>query len=248
MQLVKWREDLGTFARLKIPRCYEPVDFGEVNSVELHNFSDASATGYGQCSYLKMTNLQGKIRCTLAMAKSIVTPSKPITVPRVELTAALLSVKISSFLKKELKFGDIPEVLWTDSEVVRGYVSNDSRRFHTFVVNRVQSIREYSEPNQWRRVDTKKKPAVEASRGLSAEELVNSPRWWSGPDFLWKPCDDQTTDKIAKISENDPEVKKITSFPIRTKSFASLLDRLRLLRLASGQESCCTLPSPTKKI
>ena len=32
-------------------------------------------------------------------------------------------MKISSFLKKELKFGDIPEVFWTDSEVVRGYVS-----------------------------------------------------------------------------------------------------------------------------
>ena len=227
MQWVKWREDFGTLARLKIPRCYKPVDFGEVKSVELHNFSDASTSGYGQCSYLKMTNLQGKIHCTLAMAKSRVTPSKPITVPRLELTAALLSVKISSFLKKELKFGDIPEVFWTDSEVVRGYVSNDSRRFHTFVANRVQSIRDYSEPNQWKRVDTKKNPADEASRGLSAEELLNSPRWWSGPDFLWKPHDDQAIDEVASISEDDPEVKKISSFAIRTKSFASLLDRLQ---------------------
>lgn len=110
MQWVKWREDLGTLARLKIPRCYKPVDFGDVKSVELHNFSDASTSGYGQCSYLRMINPKGKIHCTLAMDKSRVTPSKPITVPRLELTAALLSVKISSFLKKELKFGDIPEV------------------------------------------------------------------------------------------------------------------------------------------
>ena len=65
-----------------------------------------------------MVNLQGKIQCTLAIAKSRVTPSKPITVARLELTAALLSVKISSFLKKELKFGDIPEVFWTDNEIV----------------------------------------------------------------------------------------------------------------------------------
>lgn len=103
------------------------VDFGEVRSIELHNFSDVSTSGYGQCSYLRMMNSRGKIHCALAMAKSRVAPSKHITVPRLELTTALLSVKISSFLKEELKFGAIPEVFWTDSEVVRGYISSDSR-------------------------------------------------------------------------------------------------------------------------
>ena len=97
------------------------------------------------------------------MAKSRVTPSKPITVLRLELTAALLSVKISSFLKKEWKFGAIPEVFWTDTEVVQGYVSNDSRRFHTFVANRGQCIWEYYEPRRWRRVDRKENPVEEAS-------------------------------------------------------------------------------------
>lgn len=57
--------------------------------------------------------------------------------------------------------------------------------------------------------------------------MVNSPRWWSGPDFLWKPRDDQTIDEAATISENDPEVKKITSFAIKSQLFASLLDRLQ---------------------
>jgi len=76
-------------------------------------------------------------------------------------------------------------------------------------------------------VNTKDNPADEVSRGLSAKELVNSPRWWSGPDFLWKPQDDQTADEVATIPENDPEVKKITSFAIFTKPFVSLLDRLQ---------------------
>lgn len=76
-------------------------------------------------------------------------------------------------------------------------------------------------------MDTKENPADEASRGLSAEELVNSPRWWSGPDFLWSTRDDQTTEEEATISENDLEVRKITTFAIKTKPFASLLDRLQ---------------------
>ena len=125
MQWAKWREELGALARLKVPRCYKPIDFGEAESIELYNFSDASTSGYGQCSYLRMINSRGRIHCALVMAKSRETPSKPITIPGLELTAALLSMKISSFLKKELKFNAIPEVFWTDSEFVRGYVSND---------------------------------------------------------------------------------------------------------------------------
>ena len=48
MQWAKWREELGALARLKVPRCYKPIDFGEAESVESHNFSDASTSGYGQ--------------------------------------------------------------------------------------------------------------------------------------------------------------------------------------------------------
>lgn len=103
--------------QLKVSRCYKPIDFGEAESIKLHNFSDASTSGYSQC-YLRMIKSRGKIHCALVMAKSRVTPSKPMTVPRLELTVALLSVKISSSLKKNLKFGAIPEVFWTDSEVV----------------------------------------------------------------------------------------------------------------------------------
>ena len=131
MQWIEWREELGVLARLKVPRCYKPTDFGEIKGIELHNFSDASTLGYGQCSYLRMVNSQGKTHCELVMAKSRVTPSKPITIPRLELTAALLSVKVSSFLRKELQYGEITEVFWTGSEVVRGYVSNDARRCKT---------------------------------------------------------------------------------------------------------------------
>ena len=76
----KWRSELHTLAQLKIPRCYKPDDFGEPKSIELHSFSDASIGGYGQCSYVRMVNDQQKVHCSLVMAKSRVTPLKPVTV------------------------------------------------------------------------------------------------------------------------------------------------------------------------
>lgn len=133
---------------MKIHRCYKPDNFGEPKSVELHNFSDASVIGYGQCSYLRMVNDRDEVHCSLVMAKTRVTPLKPVTVPRLELTAAVVSTKISTFLQKELRYDNIPEVFWTDSKVVLGYISNDTRRFHTFVTNRVQVIRDRTSRKQ----------------------------------------------------------------------------------------------------
>ena len=44
---------------------------------------------------------------------------------------------------------ELIDVFWSDSKVVLGYIHNDSRRFHIFVANRVQQIRESTNPNQW---------------------------------------------------------------------------------------------------
>ena len=44
----------------------------------------------------------GHIHCTLLMGKSRVAQLKYLSMPRMELTAATLSVKISEFLTKEL--------------------------------------------------------------------------------------------------------------------------------------------------
>ena len=183
----KWRGELHDLAELKIRRCYKPDNFGDVKSVKLHSFSDASVNGYGQCSYLRMVNNRDEVHCTLVMATSRVTPLKPVTVPRLELTAAVVSTKVSSFLQKELSYEDINEFFWTDSKVVLGYISNEARRFHTFVANRVQEIRNHASPDQWHYVDTKENPADDASRGLGAKELIRSDRWWNGPNFLWQP-------------------------------------------------------------
>ena len=115
IQWIKRREERRVLARLKALRCYKPNDFGEV-----HNFSDAITLAYGQCLYLRMKNSQDKIHCALVKEKSRVTLSKLITVPRRELTAALLSVKVSAFLQKELQYGTTPKVFLTGSELVRG--------------------------------------------------------------------------------------------------------------------------------
>ena len=78
----------------------------------------------------------------MLLGKSRVVPWKFISIPRLQLTAALLSMKMACLLKKELDINCVDEVFWTDSKVVLGYITNTVKRFKTFVANRVQEIKE----------------------------------------------------------------------------------------------------------
>jgi len=83
----KWKSDMAKLKEIRIPRCYKPTDFGPVIRTELHHFSDASTDGYGVCSYLRFIS-DDRIYGSLAVSKAIVSPTKVVTIPRLELTAA----------------------------------------------------------------------------------------------------------------------------------------------------------------
>ena len=123
--------------RAEIARCYKAEEFGEFKSVEFQHFSDGSKYAYGQCSYLRLINHCNQVHCYFVMAKSHVAPLKPITTPCLELTPALLSVKISNVLQRELEYDQLTEVFWTDSNVLIAHISNEAPRLHVFVANRV---------------------------------------------------------------------------------------------------------------
>ena len=101
-----------------------------------------------------MVNDEGKIHCSLLVGKSRVTPKKFLSTPRLELTAAVLSVKMACLIKKELNLGNITEKFWTDSQVVQ----------KVFVANWVQNIQEHSDVNQCKYVKSRDNPADDASR------------------------------------------------------------------------------------
>ena len=128
-----WQNELHELEKLKIPRCYKPEGFGEIKAVEVHHFSDTSLAGHGQCSYLRLLNKDNQAYCSFLMGKARVAPLKFITVPRLELQAAVVSIKISQWLLKELDYQDVSEFFWTDSRVVIGCINNETKHFHTFV-------------------------------------------------------------------------------------------------------------------
>ena len=206
-----WLTDLPTLEGFLTKRCVKPQDFGEPLHNEIHHFSDASEIGYGTVSYLRSINENGKINCAFLFAKSRLAPMKRITIPRLELTAATLAVKIDGMLRRELEISIDKSVFWTDSTCVLRYIRNKEKRFHTFLANRIAVIHDGSDPNQWRYVATKENLADDASRGLSANDFLTSKRWIHGPEFLWKQADVWPTcdENISVVAYDDVEVKRL---------------------------------------
>ena len=118
---------------------------------------------------------------------------------------------------------------WTDSTCLLGYLSNTSKRFKTFVANRVVTIRYISSSSEWRYVDSTQNPVDDASRGLSAEALVKNQRWLTGPEFLWKPEEfwSRLTDAPPSVDDNDPEVKtSVQNFAVVQGPSRFIMDRI----------------------
>ena len=133
-----------------------------------------------------------------------------MTVPRHELSAAVLAVRLDRTFREEFEISIDKSVFWTDSTAVLQYIRNEDKRFQTFVASRLAVIYDGAKPSQWNFVDSNRNPADDASRGLTVERLLSQDRWFQGPKFLWS---EQTSwpifpDPLASISDQDLEIKR----------------------------------------
>ena len=223
----KWTRDLLRLGEVRVNRCLKPSHLNIIVNTQLHHFSDASQYGYGVATYLRLTDITGQRSCQLLFAKSRLAPMKAVTIPRLELTAATLAVKVHRYVQSELDYPLNAAFFWTDSVIVLQYIRNDSKRFHTFVANRVALIRENSDPSQWRHIDSRSNPADDASRGLSVDELLGNKRWFSGPEFLMDDDDNWPSDpELIPLPDNDGEVKTQTIIYATMANSSGAVDKL----------------------
>ena len=113
-----WDEEMLSISTLSISRCICPTSFWMVRW-KIHTFVDASSIGYGACGYVRLYNSDNQVHCSLLCAKSRVSPLKPITVPRLELQAAVLTVEQCHFLRSEL-YWEAEYFLWSDPKIALG--------------------------------------------------------------------------------------------------------------------------------
>ena len=203
----EWCISLLELQRLKLTRPYATA-LDKASYIELHTFCDASVQGIAAVSYLKITQPSGQIEVSFVFGKAKLAPPHATTIPRLELCAAVLAVEITDMILNERVVQPNLVVYHSDSKIVLGYITNETRRFYVYVANRVAN-RKSSLPSQWSYVSTQCNPADLATRPIKAKDLESS-MWLYGPPFLYKqsqPEPDVTLSNLTGTQPDDPEVR-----------------------------------------
>ena len=200
-----WRDSLKDLKDLHVPRTYTTTSLSQAKYTELHLFSDASTKGIGAVAYCRAVFSDNKVETGFVMGKARLVPQSEPTIPRLELCAAVLAVEMADLILDELDIQFDAVHFYTDSKVVLGYICNESKRFYTYVHNRVQRIRQSSKPEQWHYVRTEENPADHASRSLTPTQLTKT-TWFTGPTFIHRPpAETKQENKTFELIEPDKD-------------------------------------------
>lgn len=176
-----WTSQFENIKTMKVPRCYMPLNY---NSLQLQ-FCDAREQAFGCVAYFRFQNSCGHVHISLVMSKTQVSPLKPMSIPRLELQAAVLGSRLAENIKNEHSIPITDTFLWTDSKTVLCWIRSETRTFKTFVADRVGEIHAKSDPKQWNWVSTKENPADDLTRNEKVLDLATTSRWFKGSSFLY---------------------------------------------------------------
>ncbi|XP_036347753.1 uncharacterized protein LOC118757122 [Rhagoletis pomonella] len=187
----QWKTLLPAITSITIPRCYSQL-LKDSECNQIHTFVDAGEYAYAAICYLRVKNKNG-VNTIIVAAKSKVAPLKPVSIPRLELQAAVTGVRLANNVMKALQFPIHARFWWSDSKTVLKWLRMDPRNFKQYVMHRVGEVLEATNATDWNWVPSKINPAGLATK-FSRQQ--SSDIWLHGPKFLsfnqtdWPKCDD----------------------------------------------------------
>ena len=181
-RILVWSVEIPKLAEITIPRSYFSGNF---KHLELHMFGDSSQEGFSAVAFLRAqvnTSSGPKTELAFVLGKARVAPMKVITIPKLELQAALLAAQLKHDICRALTVHVNKLYMWTDRTTVLQWLNSTSKQ-SIFVANRVCEILENTSVDEWNHVASSDNPADAGTRGMSAEVLQSS-SLVRGPDFL----------------------------------------------------------------
>ena len=202
-----WCNSLSAVKHISVPRCLSSTS-SEYSRFELVGFCDASSYAYAAVVYLFTYSKDKTVSSGLLCSKTRVAPvGKKFTVPRLELLGCLILSKlmdnVSNACTNHLTISR--RVFWTDSSINLYRIQGVKKEFKSFVQKRLGKIRQLSEPRDWYYIPTDLNPADVASRGCTADQLIQNELWKHGPEFLRIPDFDfnQFLKKVTNLKFTD---------------------------------------------
>ena len=184
----------------------------------MHIFADASEKAYAAVLYARVEKLDESVTAKLHACKTKVSPLKSISIPKLELCAAHLAVRLMKSCLQAIsktRFKVSSKHAWSDSTITLASISSEPRRWNTFVSNRASDIIDVMSPSDWQHVPTEFNPADLASRGTSVLSLMESSLWWSDPEWLAKPVAFWPQKNVSTIRTNLKKTASVNAMQVR---------------------------------
>ena len=175
---IRFFQEMGDLNHMTFERSLTPVD--AIGLPILCIFSDASNEAFGACAYVRWWTESNEYDTRFIAAKSRVAPLKPLTIPCLELQAAVLATRLYQSIAEESRLQFEKVVFLLDSNIILSWIRSQAREFKPFVSAQVAEIQSNSDPSQWRYVLGELNVPDDVSPGMPAQRLIG--RWKQGPD------------------------------------------------------------------
>ncbi|XP_046401619.1 uncharacterized protein LOC124167678 [Ischnura elegans] len=206
----------------------------QVVALGLH--CDASERAYAAAVYIRVSDRTHGVSVNLLVAKTKVAPVKTISVPRLELCAAVLQTRLLVKLIGGLRLGKVPAVFaWIDSKVTLSWIRGHASKWKPFVAHRVSEIKSALPTVSWRYVCTAHNPADAATRGIDPDELIRHPLWWNGPHWLAK--EETAWSREPTVSDGSENVEPKGAEKLTCHVAQAYKDRARLGHITAEERA-----------
>ncbi len=206
----KWQEELDGIAQFRIPCFYRHIP-DNLSVIDLHVFGDASEQAFCAVAYFRFCYASGATRCAFVTAKTRVAPKKLLSIPKLELQAAVLSTRLAAVVIKEHDYIIDSTYYWTDSSTVFQWIRGVSKRHPALIANKIGEILDSTEPNQWNHCPGQLNPADDGSRGLPVSSITSGSRWVAAflhlPEERWPK--ENANLEIPKPSVVNPQAQEM---------------------------------------
>ena len=146
-------------------------------------FADASEDTICAVAYLRSKPKEYSAELAFVSGKCRVAPIQHLSIPRLELQAAVMAVRLKEQTVKENETKIHSCNFWTDSTTVLQWTHSSHRKQQVFVANREAEILDTTNVSQWNHVSGINNPADIGTRAINVDELKRS-EWLTGPAWL----------------------------------------------------------------
>lgn len=228
----QWQSTLKEVANVRVPRCYFFQDSRKEDKLELHVFVDASESAYAAVAYWRI-EVESVVQLSFVAGKTRVAPRKLLTIPRLELQAAVLGLRMHQNILKCHSIQPTKSYYWSDSNTVISWIRSGSDKFKPFVAHRVAEILDNSDANEWSWVPTELNPADDGTRAKFPISYKPDSRWIKGPDFLLNDSVNWPRTPNSTESQEPGELKTYKILIVGNATFQVLPDVRRFSKYKS---------------